>query len=65
MANHSESDSTSIFDLTGKTDELIVFDLTGILTNVQSEDFVGITIDHNAIGGAIDYLGVDIHYNLT
>lgn len=61
---HSEADTTSVFDLSSQADKLMIFDITSVLSNVQPLDFVGITVDHNMIGGSIDYLGVDVHYNL-
>jgi hypothetical protein len=60
--NHSEADTTTVYDFTGKTDQLIQIDLTPVLSAVAAGDVAGIQVDHNSIGGAIDYLGVLMRY---
>jgi len=62
---HIESDTTSTYDFTGKANQTITIkDLISILTNVTGGDFVGVSINHNSIGGAIDYLGVRLTYSV-
>lgn len=61
--NHTESDTTSTYDFTGKTNTKIdVIDLSGILVNLSAGDSFGIFVDHKAIGGTIYYLGIRLKY---
>lgn len=60
---HTESDTTSTYDFTGKSGQYTeVIDLTVVLTSILPGDYAGIFVDHNGIGGPIDYLGVKIQY---
>lgn len=59
---HDESDTTITFDLTGTLDEYTRLDVSSVFSSLSAEDFGGVLVDHNAIGGSIDYLGIEIHY---
>jgi hypothetical protein len=59
---HSESDTTTLYDLIGLTDKIWSLDLMSILSELASGDFVGIFVDHKTIGGTIDYLGIELKY---
>lgn len=62
FANHSESDTTTVYDFTGDTDLFITIDLSGIFTSLAVGDLCGCQIDHNAIGGGIDYKCIKMVY---
>lgn len=62
-SNHTASDTTSTYDLTGRSGLITVFDLTALFGSIAANDCVGIWITHNSIGGVIDYIGVRIRYN--
>ncbi len=59
---HSQSDTTSTYDLTGFTDKIFGFDIQPLFTDIQPSDFCGIFIDHKSIGGAIKYFGIIFIY---
>jgi hypothetical protein len=59
---HSFSDTTTTYDLSAYSDRLYAFDITTLLTSALPGDFVGVTIVHNAVGGAINYINVGIYY---
>ena len=60
---HSESDTTTTYDFTGKTDKIISIDLSGVFSSLAAGDFGGVHVDHKSIGGTISYLGVLMEYN--
>ena len=57
---HSESDITSVYS--GTANVLLRLNLNAILTQISAGDFVGVEVDHNAIGTTIGYLGVELEY---
>jgi len=61
-ATHQETDTTTVYDFTGLTDEIIEIDLTPVLSVLAAGDHVGVNVDHNGLGGAIEYLGVRLRY---
>ena len=62
---NSEADTGTTYDLTGTSGEITeVVDLLVVLSSLAASDVVGINVDHNGIGGAIDYLGVKLNYNV-
>ena len=62
---HSETDTTTVYDLTGTSGQLTqIVDLSIVLSSVSAGDYMGINIDHNGIGGAIDYLGIKLIYTI-
>ena len=60
--NHSESDTTTIYDFTGKNNQFTEIDISGILSLLAALDYVGIRVTHNTIGGALRYLGIRLRY---
>jgi hypothetical protein len=61
---HSESDTTTLYDFTGLTNQRKrIIPLSGILTSLSAGDSFSIYVDHNGIGGAIDYIGIELIYN--
>lgn len=63
LNQHTESDNTSTYDFTGKTNQITkILDLSIILNNLSAGDLVGIFVDHNVVGGNIDYLGIKLRY---
>lgn len=60
--NHTQSDTTSTYDLTGTSGEIFELDIAPLFTSASAFDVAGIEVDHNAIGGAIEYLGVLLRY---
>jgi hypothetical protein len=62
---HQESDTTSTYDYTGQAGLItVIADLVGVLTNAEGGDVVGLEVDHNAIGGSIEYIGVFIVFTV-
>ncbi len=59
---HTEADTTSTYDLTGKTDVLHPFDISGVFSAIAAGDYCGFSLDHNTIGGSIYYLGIRLRY---
>lgn len=62
---HQQSDIASVYDLSGASGRLYQFDITSLFTNLAAGDYVGVQVDHNAIGGAIDYLGITLSYSVA
>ena len=61
--NHTETDTGTTYDLTGTTQQITaVLDLSIVVTSLAAGDAVGIEVDHNGIGGGIDYLSVRLVY---
>ena len=61
---HSESNTSITYDFTGKTDKIIEIDISSVFTSLDAGDYCGIFIDHNAIGGTLYYIGVELQYNI-
>lgn len=63
LAFHSESDLGTVYDFSGTADEITnVLDLSIVFNSLSANDLCGVNIDHNGIGGAIDYLGIRLRY---
>ena len=60
---HTANDTTTVYDLTGKGDVLWELDISGLFGSLAAGDWAGLKVTHNAIGGAIDYLGIRLTYN--
>lgn len=59
---YTETDVASTFDL-GSTDQTIELDLSSVFTGTPSAcDSVGITVDHNIIGGNVHYQFLRLRY---
>lgn len=58
------SDTSTVYDLSGLEGQLYEFDLFALLDPAIGPcDIVAVQIDHNAIGGPIDYVGLRILYD--
>ncbi len=62
---HQESDTTTTYDFTGKGNKRIEIDLSGVFSVAAPGDVGGVFVDHNGIGGSVDYLGIKLVYNLS
>jgi len=63
LNQHSETDTTTTYDFTGYSGQNnSIIDLSVVLSSLAAGDYVGIFVDHNAIGGGIDYLGIKLLY---
>lgn len=63
MATNAESDTTTVYDLTGTADEITaVLDLSVVFSSLAAGHFCGVQVDHNGIGGGIDYIGIRFIY---
>lgn len=60
--NHTESDTTSTYDFTGTANQITEFNVTHLFNNLSPDDTAGIFVDHNGIGGTINYLGIHMIY---
>lgn len=60
--NHSETDTGTVYDFTGLTDTFSEIDLSPVFTGLAANDICGVNIDHNGIGGAMDYYGIALTY---
>jgi len=59
----AESDTATLYDFTGKTDKFVQLDLTKIYSAPRNAgDLIGVKVQHNSIGGNIDYLGIYHRY---
>ena len=61
--NHSESNTTITFDLTGTAEQHAEIDISSVFSVLAANDRCAIRFIHNAVGGAINYLGVRLRYN--
>jgi hypothetical protein len=59
---HSESDTTSTYDL-GSTDVIFELDISGVFSVLAANDYAGVLVDHNGVGGVVHYLGIRLRYN--
>jgi hypothetical protein len=59
--NSSEADTTSTYTIPG-TNSIWAFDVSSVLSGIAAGDFVGLHIDHQLIGGTIDYIGLRLRY---
>jgi len=59
---HTGSDLTSTYNVPA-ANLIWELDISGIYGSLDANDYAGLYIKHNAIGGAINYLGVKLSYN--
>lgn len=59
---NTESNTTDVYDLTGTSGFITSIDLSTVFSNLEANHFCGVNIDHKTIGGAIDYLGIELEY---
>lgn len=60
---HSESDTIITYDFTGTTNEIVALNVASVFAALAAGDFCGLFINHQAIGGSLDYLGIRLRYN--
>jgi len=59
---HSESDTITLYDLSGSAGEFFALDIAPVLSAISAGDFGGINVDHNVLGGTVNYLGIRLRY---
>jgi hypothetical protein len=59
---HTESDTATTYNFLGKTDKLVEINISSVFSSVSKDDYCGLRIVHNTIGGDIDYLGILLEY---
>lgn len=59
---HSESDVGTVYDL-GAVSDFFEIPLLPVLNFISAGDIVGLTADHNGIGGTAYYMGIKLIYN--
>ena len=59
--SNSVTDTTSTYTI---SDQNTVWEMniSSVFSNISAGDYCGINIDHNSIGGSIDYLGIKLKY---
>lgn len=60
--NHSESNSAIQFNLSGQGNKVTAIDVSSVFTVLDAGDYCGLYVDHNAIGGKINYLGIRLRF---
>ncbi len=60
---HSESDTGTTYDFTGLTYMWARIDLSPVFSALGAGDQCGVLVDHNGIGGTINYFGIILEYN--
>lgn len=61
---NAESDSL-LLNLTGTADTVYTYDVSSVFSSLAANHSCGLEIDHNGIGGGIDYLGLRMRYNIA
>jgi hypothetical protein len=59
---HTATDNTTLYDFTGRANIRTEIDIAPLLGLLSPDDQVGIQVSHNAVGGNINYIGVDLVY---
>ncbi len=59
---HSESDTGTVYDFTGSTDEFIAIDLSIVFSSLAGGDVCGLKLDHNTVGASIRYSHIRMVY---
>lgn len=60
--NNSSEFQSSIFNLVGQTNKFVAIPLSDVMSGVEKDDVVGVLVDHQSIGGSIDYVGIIYQY---
>ena len=62
-ANHTGSDTTTLYDLTGTSGEItVIANLVDLFATPGSGDVCTVQVKHTALGGQIDYLGLRVTF---
>ena len=59
---NSQSNTTITYDLSAAAGRITGLDISSVFTSIAAEDFCGILITHNTIGGNFDYIGILLKY---
>jgi len=59
---HSETNTTILYDLSGKSNQLVGLDVSSVFSQIVAGDFCGLNINHITIGGSIEYIGIRLRY---
>lgn len=62
--HHTTTDTMSTYDLSNKLDCLVVIPVTPLCDAIGEQDYCTLTITHNEIGGAVDYVGLRWVYSV-
>lgn len=63
VIQHSESDTSILYDFTGNADQWVHIDISSVFSNLTALDKAGVFVNHMGIGGSINYIGVLIIYS--
>lgn len=58
---HQESDVSSTYNIP-VSDQVFALDISSVLSSLSAGDCVGMTIDHNTIGGSVGYIAIKLVY---
>lgn len=60
---HVQSDTLTLYNFTGLADKWAEINIAPLFASLSANDHCGLLINHNGIGGAIYYLGINLRYN--
>jgi len=60
---NTESDTTTVYDLSGTTNQFFAFDVSGVFTSLAAGHVCGLTVTTNSIGGDLNVIGIRMLYN--
>ncbi len=63
FAFNSEIDTSTVFNL-GASNDINEISLATVFTSLAASQFCGVNISHNGIGGSLDYLFINLVYNV-
>ena len=59
---HAETNTTITYDFTGLSGKKAGIDVSSVFSSLSAGDVCGLQIDHNAIGGTINYYSIELDY---
>lgn len=59
---HAETNTTILYDFTGLSGKIADVDVSSVFSSLSAGDICGLQIDHNAIGGTINYFSIELDY---
>lgn len=59
---NQETDTASTYDFSGLADTWVGIDISGVFSSLVAGHSCGVLVDHNGIGGSIEYRGIRIGY---
>jgi len=60
-SQHTESD-TDVYEIAASAGLIGSLDLSAVFTSIEAGDLCGVNVDHNAIGGYVYYLAIELKY---